>query len=268
MSFDLFVSYRHLDADRVRPVVEAMRGQGLSVWFDESVIEDFAPITDAIRSGLAQSKALLAWYSVTYPQSRPCQMELTAAYIAAGQANETARRVLVVNPEADSKHILPEPLRDNLYLPGDMAPVELSRRIASHLSTLTGCLGAIPPITAPSQYGARFTGSSRFVGRLIELWDLHGRLHQGEHAIISGRVSRPGLAQVAGMGGQGKSLLAEEYALRFGAAYPGGIFWLRALGQDISGSGPGLEQDHVMRDSAFRDIAQRLAISVQGKTLA
>ena len=34
------------------------------------------------------------------------------------------------------------------------------------------------------------------------------------------------------MGGVGKSLLAIEYARRFGAAYPGGIFWLRAAGAD------------------------------------
>ena len=267
MSYDLFVSYRHLDAERVRPLVEALRSQGLSVWFDESVIEDFAPITDAIRDGLAQSKALLAWYSAAYPQSRPCQMELTAAYIAAGQASDPASMVLVVNPEAGTDHILPEPLRDNLFLPSDTALAELADRIASHLATLTGSLGAILPITASAQFGARFTGSSSFVGRLVELWNLHGRLHQGEHAIVSGQGSRPGLALVAGMGGQGKSLLAEEYALRFGAAYPGGIFWLRSQGQDPSGTGNVLQEQESIRDSAFRDIAQRLGVTVQGRSL-
>src|SRR4051794_19695714 len=30
------------------------------------------------------------------------------------------------------------------------------------------------------------------------------------------------------MGGIGKTLLAEEYSLRFSASYPGGIFWLSA----------------------------------------
>ena len=38
--------------------------------------------------------------------------------------------------------------------------------------------------------------------------------------------SGTGLVQVQGMGGIGKTLLAEEYALRFGSAYPGGVFWL------------------------------------------
>ena len=37
---------------------------------------------------------------------------------------------------------------------------------------------------------------------------------------------------MSGLGGVGKSLLAEEYALHFGAAYPGGVFWLRAYGND------------------------------------
>ena len=46
------------------------------------------------------------------------------------------------------------------------------------------------------------------------------------------RRSQEASAQVRGLGGIGKSLLAEEYALRFGAAYPGGIFWLRAYGND------------------------------------
>jgi tetratricopeptide (TPR) repeat protein len=35
------------------------------------------------------------------------------------------------------------------------------------------------------------------------------------------------------MGGSGKSLAAEVYAIRFAAAYPGGIFWLRAFGNEV-----------------------------------
>ena len=40
------------------------------------------------------------------------------------------------------------------------------------------------------------------------------------------------LGQLSGLAGVGKSLVAEEYALRFGGAYPGGVFWLRAFGND------------------------------------
>ena len=81
--YDLFISYRRLDQARVLPLVNALQNRGLAVWFDQREIGDFAPITDEIRAGLARSKALLAWYSPDYPKSRPCQMELTAAFVAA-----------------------------------------------------------------------------------------------------------------------------------------------------------------------------------------
>ena len=75
------------------------QSRGLSVWFDQNEIDEFAPITDKIRHGLANSKALLVWYSVDYPRSRPCQMELTAAFIAAQREGDPRQRVWVINPE-------------------------------------------------------------------------------------------------------------------------------------------------------------------------
>ncbi len=267
MSYDLFVSYHHLDGDRVKPLIQALRDLGLSVWFDEDAIDDFAPITEEISEGLAGSKAFLAWYSKDYPQSRPCQMELTAAYIAADQARGSATRILVINPEDKVDHIQPLSLRDKRFLSGDLDSTELAHRIATHLAKVTDCLGAILPVTATPQHGAQISGSSRFVGRLPELWDLHSRLHEGENAIISGRAGNPDQAQVSGMGGQGKSLLTEEYALRFGAAYPGGIFWLRGRGQDSNDTKRTAAEQEMIRESAFRDIAQRLEISGQGLPL-
>ena len=50
-------------------------------------------------------------------------------------------------------------------------------------------------------------------------------------------------------GGNGKTLLAREYAIRFGAAYGGGVFWLNAYGNhDTKGqlapqAGEALRQD-------------------------
>jgi hypothetical protein len=66
---------------------------------------------------------------------------------------------------------------------------------------------------------------------------------------------------VRGLGGVGKTLLAEEYALRFGAAYPGGVFWLRAYGshQDRPASFEELAAEH---DRQVRAIAARLGLLV------
>lgn len=267
--YDLFISYRRLDQARVQPLVDALQSRGLTVWFDQREIGDFAPITDAIRAGLAKSKALLAWHSLDYPKSRPCQMELTAAFIAAQREGDPRRRILVINPEATAAHVEPVELRDEQQLPAPSDPnaaagyAELAERIAAKLQPLQKVLGAILPLTPPCQRGQKLVGSNRFVGRLPDLWRLHSALHGAESAIITG-VAGAGLAQVSGLGGVGKSLLAEEYALRFGAAFPGGVFWLRALGNDASGTTLIAEQQEAVRSDLFHSMAVALGVAVQG----
>ena len=105
--YDLFVSYRRKDSKHVGPMVDAFKSRGVSVWFDVNDIDEFDPITDRIRTGLANSKALLAWYSIDYPKSRPCQMELTAALIAAQHQGDVRERVWIINPEITGDHIEP-----------------------------------------------------------------------------------------------------------------------------------------------------------------
>jgi hypothetical protein len=101
-----------------------------------------------------------------------------------------------------------------------------------------------------------------FIGRLPDLWKLHSALRGAESAIITGE-SPSGLAQLSGMGGVGKSLLAEEYALRFSAAYPGGIFWLRALGNDATYPTLTPDQEEAVRSNEFRNLAIQLSIEVE-----
>jgi hypothetical protein len=166
--------------------VTALRQQGLSVWLAE--ISEFAPITDKIRQGLAESRALLAWYSEDYPQSRPCQMELTAAFLAAQREGDPRRRVLVVNPTTTAAHIEPVELRDaqRAAAPIDAAGYNtLAKRVAAYLTELSTPLGGILPVIPPTQYGLKLTGSNRFVGRLPDLWRIHSALHASESAIIT-----------------------------------------------------------------------------------
>ncbi|MFK8906208.1 TIR protein [Streptomyces sp. YS-3] len=67
-----------------------------------------------------------------------------------------------------------------------------------------------------------------FTGRLPDLWRLHSALHVQEAPLVTGRTSA-GPVQLRGMPGIGKTRLAREYALRFGAAFPGGVHWVRAI---------------------------------------
>ncbi len=267
--FDYFLSYRRSDTPRIQPLLDALTKLGLRVWRDTAEIEDFSSIQRAIDHGLARSKTMLVWYSAAYPKSRACQWELTAAYIAAQAEGDPRRRILVINPEAASSHIhLPE-LLDQQYLlapaADDPATVTAAaRRISEALAAVNGPLGAIRALQMPRWLPAPATGSSRFVGRLAEMWRIHGQLLAGEAAMLTGSGGKPGLVQVRGSGGIGKSLLAEEYALRFGAAYPGGVFWLRAFGHADGGVELNPEQRAASRDTQLRDFAQYLGLDVRG----
>jgi hypothetical protein len=266
--YDLFVSYRHADRNRVVPLVEALRRASLSVWIDQREIDDFASITRSITEGLAKSKALLGWYSRAYPLSRACQWELTAAFIAAQQDGDPRRRVLVVNPEVKADHIHPIELQDAVFehapVLGDGAGLHaLTSTLKQHLDGITGLLGEIRSLSRPEWHGQQPVGSNRFVGRLADLWRIHSALHASENAIISG-VASGAIAQLSGMGGIGKSLLAEEYALRFGAAYPGGVFWVRASDQDKDTPGTISAVQDAAWDEQIRAFALRLGVAVEG----
>ena len=229
----IFISYRRSHASPVDALVAGLEAEGVEVWIDRSEIEDAASIQRRIDEGLASCHALLAWYSADYPKSRACQWELTAALIAAGAETAPVKRILVINPEADNAHIQPLQVRDmqHFNLDGDVAT--LARRIAEATRPIQGELGALRRLNRPQAYGFTPLGSSRFVGRVTRLWDIHSALTAGNFAIVAGQPSpaaKGDLAQVRGSGGIGKSLLAEEYALRFGAFWPGGVFWLRAYG--------------------------------------
>ena len=60
------------------------------------------------------------------------------------------------------------------------------------------------------------------------------------------------------------SLLAQEYALRFAAAYPGGVFWLRAHGHDDRGDSLTPEARDVERDTQLLAFAHDLQLATDG----
>jgi hypothetical protein len=272
MSQRLFISYRRSKASLVDALVAALEAEGVEVWIDRSEIEDAASIQRRIDEGLASCHALLAWYSADYPKSRACQWELTAALIAAGAETAPVKRILVINPEADNAHIQPLRVRDlqHFGLDGDVAAA--ARRIAMAMRPIQGEFGALRRLSRPQAYGFTPLGSSRFVGRVTRLWDIHSALTAGNFAIVAGQPSpaaKGDLAQVRGSGGIGKSLLAEEYALRFGAFWPGGLFWLRAYGvSDNSDESPAAlaERRELAYGSQLVGFCHALGIDTREKT--
>jgi len=269
-AYDVFLIHAWKNGERPQQLADALTKAGLRVWFDADEINDFASITRAVTEGLAKSKALVAYYSKTYPLRRACQWELTAAFLATQTEGDPRRRVLVINPEKGADHIHPIELRDAKFRNApinDCEMQQLVQAIVKHVGELSGPLADIHPLTAPAWYGMTPVGSTRFVGRLKEMWEVHSLLHAGDVAQITGAAAATGgIGQVQGMGGVGKSLLAEEYALHFGAAYPGGVFWVRAYGNDDAKAALGATEREALRADQVRGMAERLGISAQGLT--
>jgi tetratricopeptide (TPR) repeat protein len=249
-------------------VGDALTARGLRVWRDQREISAFEGITKSVAEGLAHSKALVAIYTTTYPTRRACQWELTASFVAGQREGDPRRRVLVVNPEDDAAHIEPVELRDALFAKApaiaDAAGHKaLAEAVAAHLAGLSGPIGELGAWPGPRWHGQHPVGAARFVGRVPDMWKVHSELHAGDAIVITGARGRP-LGQITGMGGIGKSLLAEEYAMRFGAGYPGGVFWMRAFGYDPSRA-PSSEQVRAQeRDEQLRSFAGELKIDADG----
>jgi hypothetical protein len=262
----VFLSYAWTDRNQVESIRDALDAVGLRLFIDDRAIDNFEPITGHIQKGLSESKVLLAFYSKVYPTRRACQWELTATYLAALQEGDPARRVLVINPEPTSNHIHPVELRDARHHPapavGDaVALTRLAESVVRRVDQLTSPLGTLGPLVRPQWRPVEATGSTRFVGRLSELWRIHSLLH-ADQATLTGDHVGPAVAQVRGLGGIGKSLLAEEYGLRFAAAYPGGVYWLRAYGSHLDYELSPTQPD-ARRYDQFRVLLTALGIPTQ-----
>ncbi|UEM24876.1 tetratricopeptide repeat protein (plasmid) [Skermanella mucosa] len=245
MEYDIFFSYAFADRDAALPVIQALRARKLRVFSFETEIQEGESIQRRIVEDLGRARMMVAWYSATYPTSRACQWELTSALIAArhespdGQMVE--RRILALNPEEDVGHLQPADILVKRFVNArGVRADELAGRVADRLAGLTGNFGRIKAFSGTHWHGGNpRAGSNRFVGRFPDMWRIDSHLSKNRIALIAG--ASPSLIQVQGMGGIGKTLLAEEYARRFGAAYPGGIFWLNAVkGQDLGAQRQGI----------------------------
>jgi hypothetical protein len=227
-TWDIFVSYSSSDARTIGVLVPALQAAGLRVFVDNTAVDDFTSITATITEALARCKVLLALYSADYPQRRACQWELTYAYLTGQHEGDPRRRILVINPEPSADHVHPVELRDARYWPwptGQENVDRLAERAAAHVASIPTPMGdrahapIVPWLPAPAR-----TGSVRFTGRLSEQWRIHTALHRHRAPLVA-QTGTGRAAQLRGMPGIGKTLLAQEYALRFSSAFPGGIFW-------------------------------------------
>ncbi|MCH8028683.1 MAG: toll/interleukin-1 receptor domain-containing protein [Candidatus Dadabacteria bacterium] len=256
-TYDVFFSYVHAEKDEAHSIVKSLRAKGLSVWLDENRIGNYEGIMENITEGLSNSKALVAYYSTQYPKSRYCQWELTSAFLAGQRQGDPISRIMVINPNKDNyDHIMPVELQGALFkhAPEKNDPdamVELVESIERRISGINTPLGRIITFDKPPWKGRTGIFYSDFVGRLKEMWDVHSKLNSFRATLVTG-----GKAQMRGIGGGGKSLLVEEYAMRYGAGYPGGIYWISATGADPKNPERELERK-------LRDLALEIGINIE-----
>jgi hypothetical protein len=137
--------------------------------------------------------------------------------------------VLVVSPEEKADRIHPIELRDARFRNSPTTDAE--NAVSGRIYRQTYWHNRWPPGRYSSahraqRYGRTPVGTTRLVGRMNEMSQVHSLLHAGDVAQVSYAVSAGGIGRVNGLGSVGKSLLVEEYALHFGAGFPGGVFWL------------------------------------------
>ncbi|MEU3917851.1 toll/interleukin-1 receptor domain-containing protein [Streptomyces sp. NPDC029004] len=223
---EVFFSYPRTDRAAVLPLVEALRSAGVSVFLDESGIDEFEGITPGIRSALAGARLFVAYYSAAYPTRPACQWELLTAFRAATVLGRASERILVINPESGPEHIQPVQLRDARYCTttDSDSVARLVQRVIESVAASPGCLGDAIEAQRPVWRPVEHLGSERFIGRVHEFWQLHHALHAFEYPATHDEATA-GQAVVIGLGGVGKTLLVEQYARRFASFYPGGIYW-------------------------------------------
>ena len=197
-AYDVFASYPHKDKQAVRRIVKALEERGLRVWWDEKRIQEFSSISNAVQTGLGRSKVLLAYYSKAYLQSRACQWELTAAFVAT-EAVRGQARIVVANPERSRAHIHPVHLRDSLSTfnaPGSDENLEsFCKAVTNQVQSLDSTFGSLCELASPRWYGAQPISATRFLGRLDSLWQIHSALTAHELP-LSTKARPPGVAEI------------------------------------------------------------------------
>lgn len=174
---------------------------------------------------------MIGWGSTGFFNSRSCQTHLATTFLAQREvsATENINRILIINPESGVKHIYPMELRElalSSDRDGDIDFGAIANRVHAHLASVHGNIGNLytevnggwvepfDQLTHPPMV---------FVSRERELWDTFMAFEKCDH---SSSITRP--VVISGAAGHGKTCLAREYAFRFSAAYPGGIFRITA----------------------------------------
>ena len=220
---DIFICHDQASANSAKRLASALAARGISCHTHEG------DSTGELSHKLPISKVFLVYASEGFFESRGCQTHLTMAWLAAKRDPHTRSRLLVINPEPGSRHIYPLFLKDLTIADGSETHdfSSLAGLIQQKTAEITGDLGDFFPTRESLRFGPYDGTETRihlFGGRHREIWDIHRALHESD----SQNASPHSFVVLSGNPGFGKTLTALEYAHRFSAAYPGGIYRISA----------------------------------------
>lgn len=215
MAYDVFISYRRATGvDDARLLQQALKARGYDVFFDYASLRD-GRFNEKIFESIDSAPVFILM--MTEHSLDKCAAEGDWVRMEIERAIGTGRKIILVAPTSQKWSFpdnLPDSLRnisDEQVSPMDKAslfeesidkiinerfPDELKRKRRS--SQNTPCT-----VTNPSNV---------FFGRDAELASLHELLAAGKVPVVTGP------------GGTGKSELVFQYAKRYSADYPGGLF--------------------------------------------
>ncbi len=224
-----FISYSRINEDFVKKLYRKLAGEGLDCFFDkESIAWGTERIVD-LETGLAECEVVVLVLSPDFCYTEWPRIEFTMEMVGNAAHFSQKLQLLLLEPcEEDLTRFL----RNCQCI--DISTDEKFKEAYPGICRALGGtvtkkdqtvnLDSLPPVRKlPKRHRMPYRSlGNNFAGRISALWNVHDILRHHKTALVEG------VGIVMGAGGIGKTQLAIEYTHRFGADYPGGVFWIDA----------------------------------------
>lgn len=233
--FDVFLCYNW---DDDKPWADALHAEltsrGVLTFQDDKNILFGDSLATALRDALLSSRMLVPLIGPNFHESPSCRSELlmalNAAYHLEGGATE---RVMPVTWRVRPGKLHPTQLKHAMLLTREKHDIVaqaaiIAAKVARIAAEDERRFGDVPALPEPTWYPQPLPTNKRFHGRGEVMWELH------EALLVKDKPGNRGhpVVSVTGVGGQGKSVLCEQYARWFAEDHPGGVFLVRLGGSD------------------------------------
>ena len=225
----VFLSYSRRNEDFVKELYRRLTRDGVSCFFDKESIAWGANWVIELEKGIDECECAVLCLSPDFCRSEWTKLERTSAMADDPGGLERKLRPLLLEP---CDNFIPHFIK-----PIQQIDVSTQRKFEENYPGICRELGGtlveesttadrdkLPPVCLlPDRNWMPYRSlGNGFVARVSDLWQINDMLRERKTAVVEG------VGVVVGTGGIGKTQLAIEYVHRFGASYPGGVFWIDA----------------------------------------